>query len=144
MLDQSTSLSLSRQCSLLDIHRSGASDCSQSKKRYEENIARWKIQLSQQAMEKDEIKEYLEWGLQLISNLKKHYFLSETATKQRIIGSIFPEKLIFRDGELRTKRINSFISLFASEKGGNKKGQLAKFGKLSNLVSPEGIEPTAQ
>ena len=64
--------------------------------------------------------------LELMLNLDTYYTQRDTALKQRIVSSIFPEKLIFENNSYRTPKINSVVSLIcrtdkASE--GNKKGK---------------------
>jgi site-specific DNA recombinase len=129
---------------LIDLLADGgisAAEYSVAKKRYEENISNLKLQLSQQSIMKNEVKEYLDWALYFLENLTKHYHCSEVTVRQKIIGSIYPEKLYFSDGELRTKGKNSFIKLFVSENSTKKNGQPEKNFKLSNQVPEIGVEP---
>ena len=64
--------------------------------------------------------------------------------KQKIVGSIFPEKLIFDGKNYRTVRMNSFIELISSKSkglGGYKRKQVTKLSYLSNMAPPPGLEP---
>ena len=47
----------------------------------------------------------------LLSNLENAYQQKNTATKQHIVSSIFPSKLIFDNKKVRTLKMNRVISL---------------------------------
>jgi hypothetical protein len=69
-----------------------------------------------------------------------------------VVGSIFPEKLIFGGGEYRTAQVNPFVSLLCNtgEGFGQKaKGQEVISNDLSSLAPPPapmaiGVEPGYQ
>ena len=66
--------------------------------------------------------------------------------KQKIIGSIFPEKLQFDGKKVRTAFFNEALFHFLSiDKGCSiiKKGQLNKNIKLSYKAPPLGLEPNS-
>lgn len=61
-----------------------------------------------------------------------------------VVGSIFPEKLIFGGGEYRTAQVNPFVSLLCNTGEGfsqKAKGQEVIFNDLSSLAPPPGLEP---
>lgn len=78
--------------------------------------------------------------IELLENLPKYYRSKDTATKQLIIRSIFPSKLIFDKNRCRTQKVNKAVELIisnyrASDKSKNKKH--SAFGVLSGgVVSP--------
>lgn len=78
--------------------------------------------------------------IELLENLPKYYRSKDTATKQLIIRSIFPSKLIFDINRCRTQKVNKAVELIisnyrASDKSKNKKH--TPFGVLSGgVVSP--------
>jgi DNA invertase Pin-like site-specific DNA recombinase len=77
-------------------------------------------------------------GLDIIQNLDKYYTTKRTAIKQRIVSSIFPEKLIFENKAYRTPKINSAVSLLCRNSkalGGDKKTK-----HLENEVLSCGVE----
>jgi site-specific DNA recombinase len=85
--------------------------------------------------------------LELLLNLSKYYQQSDTSTKQKIVGSIFPEKLIFENKKYRTAKINSVIPLICRQDGLSKGGKKRKHtisDMLSCQVVPTGIEPVTQ
>ena len=53
----------------------------------------------------------VEDSLDIVQNLDKYYISKDTEVKQRIVGSIFPEKLVFENNEYRTPRINKGVLL---------------------------------
>jgi site-specific DNA recombinase len=64
--------------------------------------------------------------------------------KREIIGSIYPEKLIFDGFKYRTARLNEAIELIYSLDKGfsqNKNGQTESIFDLSTLVPRTGFEP---
>ena len=53
-------------------------------------------------------------AVKLLSNLENAYQQKNTATKQHIVSSIFPSKLIFDNKKVRTLKMNRVISLICS------------------------------
>lgn len=90
------------------------------------------------------LDKYFHQGVTMLTDLKDRYQEASLHLKHKIIGSIFPEKLIFDGENYRTTKINSFVELISSnsavlKKGGKKKATIA--GGLSNLAPPLGDEP---
>ncbi len=82
--------------------------------------------------------------LDVLTNLDKYYVSVDTVGKQRIIGSMFPEKLYFENNEYRTKKINDAVELFVNNTKcfeGIKKGKDLLLSNLSHQVIPHGFEP---
>ncbi len=85
--------------------------------------------------------------LDLLLNIDKYYVAKNTEVKQKIIGSVFPEKLIFENNEYRTTKTNDVVALiYPSDKDfGKKKGGKKLKSQFSSLrVVPPGIEPGTQ
>ena len=60
--------------------------------------------------------------LDLLLNLDKYYNAKNTEVKQKIIGSVFPEKLFFKDNEYRTTKLNEAVEILCrTDKGLSKK-----------------------
>ncbi len=79
----------------------------------------------------------------LLQNLSGFYADSEIEVKQKIIHSIFPEKLEYFDGEYRTNRLNEVFSLIGNASKGleiraNKKA--LKYQGLSSMAPPPRLE----
>ena len=85
--------------------------------------------------------------LDLLLNLNKYYTSAKTETKQRIIGSVFPEKMIFENKIVRTLKVNQVVSLICRNskdfEGGEKKKNPKKSGS-SRGVESEGFEPSSK
>jgi site-specific DNA recombinase len=82
--------------------------------------------------------------LELLLNLDKYYVSKTTEVKQKIIGSMFPEKLIFENNAYRTTKTNDVVRLICTIDKGlkqNKKGKKTDFSISSLGVVPPGIEP---
>ena len=65
--------------------------------------------------------------------------------KQKIVGSIFPERLIFEKNQFRTKKMNRVIQLITQntkEKSKNKKDLALALSTKSDKVEIVGVEPT--
>ncbi len=84
--------------------------------------------------------------LELLLNLDKYYIERDAVVKQRIVSSIFPEKLIFENRKYRTLKINRVIPLICNNsklsKGG-KKGKHIISDMLSLGVVSKGFKPPA-
>ncbi|MBA3665618.1 MAG: recombinase family protein [Bacteroidetes bacterium] len=81
--------------------------------------------------------------LELLLNLDKYYETKNTEIKQKIIGSVFPEKLVFENNEYRTTKLNDVVVLICpTDKGFGKKkgGKKSDFSESSLRVDPERFE----
>ena len=75
----------------------------------------------------------------LLLNLDNYYTLKNTEIKQKIIGSVFPEKLVFENNEYRTTKTNDVVTLICpTDKGLGKKkgGKKSDFSESSLRVVP--------
>jgi site-specific DNA recombinase len=80
----------------------------------------------------------------LLLNLDKYYDAKNTEVKQKIIGSMFPEKLFFKDNEYRTTKLNEVVEILCkTEKalGQKKGGKKSEFSESSLQVTSKGVEP---
>lgn len=91
-----------------------------------------------------ELEEYLKLGISFLHGVDKLYKTSPSDIKKKIIGSIFPEKLIFSKNSYRTAFINELIELILSK---HKPFRLLKIktprqnGEESKKAPPLGLEP---
>ena len=82
--------------------------------------------------------------IDIVLNLDKYYDSKNTEVKQKIIGSVFPEKLNFKDKQYRTTKLNQAVEILCkTDKGlGQKKGGKKTELSVSSLrVESEGFEP---
>ena len=81
----------------------------------------------------------MEYGFSLIQHLDKYYDTADLAVKQKMIGSIFPEKLVFEDKTYRTANPNALlfiITLNINELGSIKKDFPEIVSEKSCFVDP--------
>jgi site-specific DNA recombinase len=81
----------------------------------------------------------------IVKNIDRYYDVADTPTKQRIIGSIFDEKLIFEKDKCRTTLINEVaVQICRKDRvsNGTKKGKHTFSDVLSCQVENIGVEPT--
>jgi len=80
----------------------------------------------------------------VLFQLEMIYESGSIEVKQRVIGSIYPEKLSFDGENIRTTRINEAIRLLytmSKDFEENKKGQNGDLTILSSQVGKTGFEP---
>src|SRR5690606_9746930 len=74
-----------------------------------------------------EVKSLIEGALKKVSNLSTLYKDGNLEEKRQVLGSIFPENLVFEGNRHRTTRLNEivrFICLTESDLPGKKMGQV--------------------
>jgi hypothetical protein len=77
--------------------------------------------------------------LDVLTNLDRYYVAKNTEVKQRIIGSMFPEKLYFENGQYRTTKVNEAVSIFTSD---SKVFESIKKEKGLQITNPSlGVDP---
>ena len=88
---------------------------------YNKAKARYKNEIDGLLNRKAELKDkdsnfmqYVNYGFSLLKNLDRYYLKSNIAVKQKLISSIFPEKLIYQDKKYRTTEINEALSLLTN------------------------------
>lgn len=92
-----------------------------------------------------DFREHLKLGATILRNLDKFYEKATLSEKQLIIGSVFPEKLIFENGKFRTNRMNEAIALMCmnhNDLGQKKSGRSKKFSLSSTQVGVARFELT--
>lgn len=88
---------------------------------------------------------YLRYGLSLLTTLPRSYAEAPLEVKQKLIGLIFPEKLVYDEGKYRTAGMNEVLLTLIEKKQqlkDNRKGidRLATTDQ-SRKVGPAGFEP---
>ncbi|WP_426330223.1 recombinase family protein [Pedobacter sp. R-06] len=110
----------------------------------ESKINRLEIQISSHKTKNENIRPLLDDRLMVLSKLTKLYQEGDVVCKRKIIGSIYPEKVIFDGFGFRTKRVNQvfeLISLIHKHLKGKKNGTSLDLSNLSQEVIPLGFEP---
>lgn len=106
-------------------------------------VLRKKIEL-QESSETGFMK-YCRFAIPLLSNLSGFYMHASIAIKQKLLGSIFPAKLHFREDSYRTTPLNPALALISQKNNGleNKKTRQNLFHKILSGGLPKiGLEPT--
>ncbi len=115
-----------------------------TKQRYEDRLSVLQLKHSQLQFQKSNYSKYMEFGFSLLTNLDHYYKEAELEVKQKIIGSIFPEKLVFENKKYRTNKPSPLLDLFTL-----KTNELPKIRKdfpeneseKSYGAPPQGLEP---
>lgn len=82
--------------------------------------------------------EYSSYSLSLLSNLKYYYSTSTLEGKQKMLGLIFPEKLVFSNNTYRTNEPNEVLEFLCNNNNGfegSKKEKAAENSDLSCMVA---------
>ena len=109
-----------------------------------QNISEAEQQSRQFEADKAVRKEQIFFGVSLLDDLSGKYKRADTDLKQRMIGSIFSEKLCFDGKKYRTVPLNPAIELMVSNIKPFKKAQKKQASKkrdLSRMAPPLGLEP---
>ena len=67
----------------------------------------------------DDYQQYLDKGIPLLQNIDKHWLAADLSGKQHIVGSIFPQKLVFEKNTYRTIGENPVLALIAATGAGS-------------------------
>jgi len=90
-----------------------------------------------------DISSYVAYGFNLLENLDKYYTEADLEVKEKLVSSIFPERLIYENGKYRTNGTDNIISLLCET---NKdfeqirKEKASENGGDSRMVALTGIE----
>lgn len=93
---------------------------------------------------KENIEEYVNYGFSLLKRLDIAFEKANADARRQLIGSIFPDKIIFSESKCRTIKDRFLIELIrrsSAAKRGNKKGHNGKKSVMPIQVVPTGIEP---
>ena len=91
-------------------------------------------------------KKYMDEGFGLMKQFATEYNRADLQTKQQIIGSVFPEKLIYENKQYRTENMMSVVMKICCKInafGAKKSGTEDKLISQSHEVIPIGFEPMA-
>ena len=114
------------------------------KGKIQKSINDLKLELENLSNMNKDVEEYLKLGISLLNGIDKLYKNSPSDIKKKIIGSIFPEKLIFVEKNYRTAFINELIALILSKHKPFSLLQIKtprRFGEESRKAPPLGLEP---
>jgi len=113
------------------------------KKQIQTELSKFEDGLKAESANIDEIQSKIKNGVNLLIDAKTVYLKASITDKQKLISSIFPEKLEFSENKCRTFRINDLLLLMLLKNNKLqelKKGQLNNFIELSPLVESGRVE----
>ena len=135
---------LSKARDLLLSDQIDPSDYRAMKADYEERLNRHQAKLNALINQPDNFDTILKKGLDNLFHLSEIYENGTSEEKRKIVGSVYPEKLIFDGDRLRTTRINEAVRLIYTldkELAEKEKGQSGENPTLSSEVGLPGFEP---
>lgn len=121
-----------------------AEDYHKKKSQYQTELKDLKESIKAHSLENPDLKKKIAGGINFLANIKSTYANADVIHKQRLLSSIFPEKIVFSKNKCRTPRINSLLLHILLN---NKKLRQIKTGQsdqkieLSRQVESPGIEP---
>ena len=118
-----------------------------AKERYTKRIQDLRQKIEELNIQNSDFMRYVDFNFSLLKNLSSYYDSATTSGKRKMIGSIFPEKLIFDHHTYRTPQINEVLEILTSnitKLGEIKKEKAAISRSLSYRASPRGFEPRLQ
>ena len=120
------------------------SDYRSIKSDYEKKITGLESKLIELSKQSSNIEPLLNKAISKLSSLDELYEKADNKEKREIIGSIYPEKLVFDGFHYRTARLNEAVELIYKLGNGfseNENGQTESNFDLSTLVPKTGFEP---
>ena len=109
-----------------------------------EEIAILKKKIEMQESSETGFMKYCRFVIPLMSNLSGFYMNASIEVKQKLLGSIFPAKLHFREDSYRTTPLNPALTLILQKNNGlqnEKTGQILFEESLSGELPMTGLEP---
>lgn len=122
-----------------------AAEYREIKYRYEAEIEKLEGKQAEIRQVDANLTEYVCNTAQLLRNLPEYYTSAALPVKQKLIGSLLAEKLVFEKTAFRTINLNEVVSLIC--RTGGRSGDTKKKGSTKNvepstLVPRKGIEPS--
>ncbi len=117
---------------------------SRMKKEMDDKLIELKNRETQIKEQESDFSLYMRKGITLLDNLKDFYKNASLDVKQKIIGSIFPQNLVFNQYEYRTSPINEAFRLITktiNDLQGYKKQNATVSDSVFDYAPPPGLEP---
>ena len=136
---------LSHSRDLLATRQIDADDYRVMKSQYTSKISVLEAQLTRINYDTDDIQNIIKQGIIKINEINEALNNDCLGEVRKEIGSIFPENIVFSDGQVRTARRNEFIqyiNLINRKLNSKKNGTKTEISVLSREVGVAGFEPT--
>ena len=124
-----------------------AADYRKIKTKLEPEIERLASKIAQFSKNDNNEKGIIEYGFYFLRNMSKLFTSASLDKKRYILGSTFPEKLIYDNGSYRTASDENVLILIANTGKGfqeKKEGRRDLFRLPSRRVEPAGVEPASK
>jgi len=121
------------------------SDYKEIKNRYEPIISQLEIRLRGLSQDNADLDEMIAYGRKFFKKMDKLYLEGTLTVRQQLIGSMFPEKLIFEKNTYRTTTPNPLLPLICRPSKSSSRSKHKKspqYVDLSSEAPPVGLEPT--
>lgn len=117
-------------------------DFNDIKKRVEDEVWRLETELLELKLMDANFMKYMNFTLQLIEKIDYFYEVSPVEIKQKILVSMFPEKLVFDTKKYRTTKMNEVISVITRKDNGLKGSKMTMPTKIGgqSIMAPYHIE----
>lgn len=118
-------------------------DYNSKNNQYQKELRDLNMELRSNSSNDLELKTKIEKGINIMTNAREIYHNATVIEKQRLISSIFPEKIEFSKNKCRTPRINDlllYMLLKNNKLSELKKGQFNKNIELSRQVESGRVE----
>jgi hypothetical protein len=92
--------------------------------------------------EKTPFKKYISYSFSFWGNIRRYYEASPLEIKHKLLGSIFPEKLIYADKSFRTTHLNTVLASLlqcANELQKPKSEKVGRIADKSSMAPPAGL-----
>ncbi len=83
-----------------------------------EQIDRLTIQMNDLEIADTAFEKHARYGMSLLKDLTWYFQEAEPQARRKLLGSIFPAKLIFQDGNYRTSALNPALALILQKNKG--------------------------
>ncbi len=136
---------LSHTRDLLATRQIEAEDYRVMKSMYSPKISALEAKLNRVNYDTNNLQNLIRQGIDKIIEIEKNVNKGELSEITKEIGSIYPEKIIFLESQVRTARRNDFIqhiNLINKKLYAKKNGTKVDFSTLSREVGMAGFEPT--
>lgn len=113
----------------------------------EEQLEPLRVKETQLRTSNVDFADEIEYSTRLFANLDEYYDTADVEVKHKLLGSMYPEKLVFDGEDFRTAKYSEVVNLLRRNNGlprRSKKEKHASLDVLSCGVDPEGFEPSSK
>lgn len=92
-----------------------------------DQIEKLKLEMESLRLSDTAFEKYSRYGFSLLTHMDIYFQMAPLDVKRKMLGSVFPGKLIYQDGKYRTEGMNPALMLILQKSNGlqNKKGHFS-------------------